>query len=200
LVLSGCVDPAGELEAFQKRLAQTPPTDAGSSMGDAPSCAIHPGDIEGSYLLAISVYVAPTKPIVALTDLTTPSFQGGAGLALTVQPLAASDRNTPVDSPSSYGPFLIDERGDFRADIPGLTVSGEANPITVGAPITADIVLSGNLCARAGFFCGSVTGQATSPLMLNLDGSTYTLTLVEPGAAVPTQPVVDCNGTLAAPL
>jgi hypothetical protein len=200
LLISGCVDPAGELEAFQKRLAQKPTTDAGADAGDAPSCTILPGGVEGSYLLAISVSVAPTKPIVALTDLTTPAFRGGTGLALTVQPLAASDRTTPVDSPISIGPFLIDERGNFRATVPGLTVSGDANPITPGAPISADIVLAGNLCATSGFFCGSVSGRATSPIMLDLEGSTFTLTFVEPGGSVPTQPVVDCTGTLATPL
>lgn len=200
-LMAGCVDPAGELEAFQRRLAQVPHADAGADAGDAASCTIAPGDIQGSFLLAISVYVAPKKPVVALTDLTTPAFQGGAGLALTVQPLAASDRTTPVDSPSSYGPFLIDERGNFRADIPGLTVSGDANPITVGSPIAADIVLSGNLCAKSGFFCGSVSGRVTSPIVLNnLDGSTYTFTSVEPGGNIPTQPVIDCQGTLAEPL
>jgi hypothetical protein len=200
LLMVGCVDPAADLEAFQKRLSEKPLMDAGTVPGDAQSCTIRPGDVEGAFLLAISTSIAPTKPIVALTDLTTPAFQDGTGLALSVQPLAASDRTTPVGASISLGPFLVDAGGNFRADMPGLTVSGDANPITPGAPISADLVLAGNLCAKSGFFCGSVSGEVTSPITLNLEGSTFTLTLVEPGDPVPTQPAVDCRGTLAAPL
>jgi hypothetical protein len=199
LLTAGCVDPAADLEAFQKRLSERPLTDGGMG-GDAQSCTIQPGDVQGTFLLAISTSIAPTKPIVALADLTTPAFQEGTGLALSVQPLSATDRATPVGAPISVGPFLVDAAGNFRAELPGLTVSGEANPITPGAPIAADLVLSGNLCATSGFFCGSVSGQVTSPIMLGLDGSTFTLTLVDSGGDIPTQPAVDCQGTLAAPL
>ena len=200
LLTVGCVDPAADLEAFQKRLNDRPLVDAGTPSGDAQSCVIQPGEVEGTFLLAISTSIAPTKPIVALADLTTPAFQDGTGLAFLVQPLSASDRTTPVGAPISLGPFLIDGAGNFRADMPGLTVSGDANPITPGAPISADLVLSGNLCATSGFFCGSVGGRVTSPVMLGLDGSTFTLTRVDPDAGIPAQPAVDCRGTLAAPL
>jgi hypothetical protein len=196
----GCVDPEGDLRAFQKRLARRPTLDAGSDSGrDASGCAIAPGEIGGEYLFAISAAIAPKQPIVALANVTTVPLDGGTGIAFTVQPLAAADRTTPVDSPLSLGPFPIDQSGAFRADVPGLQVSGQANPITPGASISADLVLTGNLCGSGDFFCGNASGQATSPIVLDLGGSTFTMTKVADGGAPPTRPAIDCSGALAEP-
>jgi hypothetical protein len=196
----GCVDPTSDLKAFQRRVAEKPMRDAGEDSGrDASGCSIAPGDIMGEYLFAISVSIAPKQPIVALANVTTVPFQGGTGIAFTIQPLAANDRTTPVDSPSSLGPFAIDENGAFRADIPGLQVSGAANPVTPGASISADLVLTGSLCGSHDFFCGNASGQATQPIVLDLDNSTFTLTKVADGGTPPTRPAIDCSGTLADP-
>lgn len=192
----GCVDPEGDLTAFQKRLAQKPASDAGR---DASTCSISPGEITGEYLFAISASIAPKQPIVALANVTTVALDGGTGIAFTVQPLAASDRTTPVDSPTSLGPFPVGADGAFRADIPGLQVSGVANPITPGAGISADLVLTGNLCGTGDFFCGNVSGQATSPIVLDLAKSTFTMTKVPDGGTPPIRPAIDCSGTLADP-
>jgi hypothetical protein len=198
--LVGCVNPEGDLTAFQGRVRGKPVSDAGSDSGrDASGCSIAPGDVTGEYLFAISASIAPKQPIVALANVTTVPFEGGTGVAFTIQPLAASDRTTPVDSPLALGPFAIDASGAFRADIPGLQVSGAANPITPGASISADLVLTGDLCGSGDFFCGNVSGQATSPIVLDLDKSTFTMTKVAEGAAPPTRPVIDCSGTLSDP-
>jgi hypothetical protein len=198
--IAGCVDPEGDLRAFQKRLAQRPTLDAGSDSGrDASACAIAPGEVAGEYLFAISASIAPKQPIVALASVSTVPLDGGTGIAFTIQPLAASDRTTPVDSPRSFGPFPVDESGAFRADLPGLQVSGAANPITPGASISADLVLTGSLCGSGDFFCGNASGQATSPIVLDLGGSTFTMTKVADGGAPPTRPAIDCSGALADP-
>jgi hypothetical protein len=200
LGIAGCVDPTGDLNAFQKRLARRPMADAGRDSGrDASGCAIAPGDVSGEYLFAISASIAPKQPIVALANVSTVSLDGGTGIAFTIQPLAASDRTTPVDSPLALGPFPVSGSGAFRADISGLQVSGAANPITPGAGISADLVLTGSLCGSGDFFCGNASGQATSPIVLDLTGSTFTMTKVADGGAPPTRPAIDCSGTLADP-
>lgn len=197
----GCVDPHGDLNAFQKRLAGRPVTDAGLEAGrDASGCAIPPGGIEGEYLLAISVSIDPKQPIVSLANVTTPPLDGGTGVSFTVQALSAGDRTTPVQASISLGPFPVGADGAFLADVPGLQVSGAANPITPGASISADLVLTGSLCGSEDFFCGNVSGQATSPIVLDLTKSTFTLTRIPDGGTAPTTPAIDCSGTLAAPL
>lgn len=193
---AGCVDPGGKFKDFERRLGTTHGDGGGA---DAATCTVSPGSVQGQYLLAISVSIARTKPIVALTDLTTPPAGSGAGLSMTAQPLSAADRLTPVGPSFPLGPFPIDQSGGFRADIPGLQVSGQANPVT-GGDITADVSLVGNLCGDGRFFCGIITGTVQKPLALDLAGSTFTLTRVDPGTSPPTRPAIDCSGALADPL
>ncbi|HVW28046.1 MAG TPA: hypothetical protein VHC69_21935 [Polyangiaceae bacterium] len=200
LSITGCVNPDADLQAFQRRLTQHAAADAGDGAVDGGVCSIRPDEITGPYLLAISASIAPGTPILALLDVSTPATQDGAALAFVAQPLAASDRRTKVGEPLSLGPFPIDGDGAFHADITGLSVSGDANPVTPGAPIEADLELTGNLCAKTRLYCGNVSGQIIRPLKLSLDGSTFTLTPIPPGSSLPEQPTIDCRGTLADPL
>jgi hypothetical protein len=197
-VCGGCVDPGGDFDAFVAR-ARPPQPDAGDAGGDASVCTVNPGDVEGQYLFAISVTLAPTKPILALTDVTTPASGGGTAFAFDAQPLSAADRRTPVGQKVSLGPFQVDQNGAYRAEIPNLQVTGAANPVT-GGDITANAVLSGTLCGDVAFFCGTVSGNVTKPLPLDLEGSTFTFTRVDSPTNLPAQPAIDCKGTLADPL
>jgi len=156
--------------------------------------------VQGQYLLALSVSVAPTKPIVALVDLDTPALDDGTGLSLDAQPLRFADRKTPTGERLALGPFPVAADGSYSADAPGLDITGEANPVTPGADISATAVLAGNLCGDGRFFCGTLSGTVTKPLPLPLAGSTFTLTRVETPGEWSTQPAVDCAGTLADPL
>jgi hypothetical protein len=194
----GCVDPGADFDAFIGR-ARPPQSNAGDAGGDASVCTVRPGDVEGQYSFAISVTLAPTKPILALTDVTTPATGSGTGFAFDAQPLSAADRRTPVGQKVSLGPFQVDQNGAYRAEIPNLQVTGAANPVT-GGDITADAVLSGNLCGDGRFFCGTVSGNVTKPLPLDLDGSTFTFTRVDSATDLPAQPAIDCAGNLADPL
>lgn len=198
----GCVDPGGEFDAFARRIAELPTPDAGippDAGGDAGPCVVAPGMVEGDYLLALSVSIAPTKPILSLTHVTTPVFNGGTGLAFDAQPLAAADRKSPVGSALSLGPFAVAADGAFVARLDGLHVTGAANPVT-GGDIVADAVLSGNLCGSDRFFCGAVTGSVTAPIALDLAKSTFTMTKLDSPDAIPATPRIDCNGHLADPL
>ena len=194
LLCSACVDPEGSFNEFSERVG--PPPDAAfidSPFGDV-SCVVDPAALTGSYLLALSVVVAPQSPIVALLDLAIdPS---GATLSLSnVQALSAQDRRTPVGPPVSAGPFPV-SGAVAQLDLPGLAVPGAANPIS-GQDIVADVVLTLNLCPVGTFLCGVADGMVTQPLQLALAGSTFTLSPATGGAG-PEPPPIDCAGTLAA--
>ncbi|HEX7669587.1 MAG TPA: hypothetical protein VF395_08390 [Polyangiaceae bacterium] len=197
----GCVDTGEKFAAFETRATKSKPVPRDAS-GDAAQCSVGRSSVTGQYLLALSVTLAPTKPIVAMTGLSTPAFgglDGGTGLLLEVQPLSATDRLTPVGPKLVLGPFPVSATGTFRADISGLEVPGTANPVT-GGDIAANVVLTGNLCGDGRSFCGVVTGKVERPLVLDLVGSTFTLTRVEPLSDPPVRPPIDCAGTLSDPL
>jgi hypothetical protein len=195
LLCGACVDPGGDFAAFESRTRPPTPKDAG---GDAAECNVAPSSVAGEYLLALSVTLAPTKPIVVLTDLSTPPLDGGTGVLFAAQPLSAADRKTKVGPKLALGPFPVRENGTFRADMPGLSVPGAANPVT-GGDISANVVLDGSLCGDGRSFCGTVTGNVVSPLPLDLAGSTFTLTRVDPPAEPPVRPPIDCAGDLSDP-
>ena len=71
--------------------------DAGPEDGsaDARGCTVRPGSIDGDYVFALSVSIAPTKPILSLAHVTTPAFNGGTGVTFTAQPLSAADHADP---------------------------------------------------------------------------------------------------------
>lgn len=196
LVLVGCVDPGANFDAFVERAGGPK---EGGPISDGMTCAFSPGSVTGEYVLAISVTLAPTKPILSLADITSSAVDGGDDIAFSAQPLSASDRKTPVGASVALGPFPVGSDGSFRADLRGLEVTGAANPVT-GGDITADVVLSGSLCGDGHFFCGSVTGSVEKPVPLNLKGSTFTLTRLDTPASLPIRPAIDCAGTLADPL
>jgi hypothetical protein len=150
-------------------------------------------------LLALSVTLAPKKPILVAVDLDTPEVDGSAAVTLHAQPLSAADRTTPVGPAVDYGPFPVGPTGTWRGDLPGLEVSGEANPVT-GGDISADVALIGSLCGDGEFFCGAVEGRVTAPIPLDLAGSTFTMTRVDDTGAAPATPAIDCAGNLADPL
>jgi hypothetical protein len=196
LAASGCVDPGGRFHDFEQRRAQRP--DAGVEP-DAGSCSVAPGSVTGLYELSLSAVIAPKKPILAILTVSTPSTNGGTGLAFDAQPVSASDRKTPVGDVLHFGPFPIRADGGYDAALTNLRVTGAANPIS-GSDIVANVVLHGRLCGDGSFFCGTATGSVTAPLTVDLTGSTYTITRVPSAAELPAQPTIDCAKDLADPL
>jgi hypothetical protein len=198
---SGCVDPESRFDEFAQHLDASLAARGGTGpVGDAGACAVAPGDVAGLQLLSLSVSISAGTPILALLDVTTPAQSGGAAIQWSGSPLSAADRQTPVGSTITAGPFPIDASGGFRAELPGLQVSGEANPIT-GADIVADVVLIGSLCLQSGgFYCGTVEGRVTAPIDVDLTGSTFTLSPVLDPQTLPPTPPINCAGTPADPL
>lgn len=205
LPLTGCVDPEGKFNDFVDRVGQTAldsgiPDAARDAPGDAGPCVVEPGFVEGTYLLTLSIFIQPGTPIIMSAELSTPEFQGATGLEISATPLRADDRKTPVGNPIAVGPVAVQDSGDFMADITGLDVAGEANPIS-GGQIAADVTLSGNICGDPSFFCGAIGGMVSQPLPINdLTGSTFTLLRLEAGQEPPARPPINCARDLANPL
>jgi hypothetical protein len=194
---AACANPETKFDDFKRRLGD-PRVGAGAAssgaVGDAAACELD--DAVGDYFLTLAVALSPQTPIVALVSLTTPSEDTVA--MPSIQPLAASDRSSPIGSSISAGPFAAPD-GQARVDVPGLRVNGAANPIA-GSDIAADVVLLLNVCKGGPFLCGSAEGDVTEPLALDLAGSTFTMTRVASPVDYPEPPPINCAGDLADPL
>ncbi|MCC6523610.1 MAG: hypothetical protein IT373_13215 [Polyangiaceae bacterium] len=177
----------------------TTSTGSGGGCNDVPTA----GEVDGEFFFALSAFLNPQKPVVFDSTLTTTQGANGLEYSLDLQPLAASDRTTPVGSVIHVGPLPVDADGTFDSALPELTVPGAANPITVGSDIVATITLHGELCGTADFICGPVTGNTTKPLPLNLasnPGSNFTMERVTTPGTYPEPPQINCAGALANPL
>jgi hypothetical protein len=141
--------------------------------------------------MALSTELSPQQPVVFLQSVTA----NAAGLAISLQPLAAADRTTPVGAPI-VASFPVAADGSFILDIPGGIIPGEANPIT-GTQAVADLHLEGTACPAS--FCGTVTGHLYQPIDYDLTSSTFRAERVM-GMPYPEPPPIDCAGSLADPL
>lgn len=195
LGFAGCPDPGGEFDDFVERWQAANP-DAGGGPTDAGPCtAPDPSALDGHYIFALSAQIQPQNPILFLTDVTG----SAAGLLLVFQPLSAADRVTPVGASVTIGPLPLGADGSFHAELPPLVVSAEANPIT-GGEIEAQVVFDARFCDESGFYCGTVSGNVSRPIPLDLAGSTFAMERLANGTPPPTEPFIDCNRTRAAPL
>jgi hypothetical protein len=186
-----------EFNDFVERHDDLDPGGSGGSSGAGGSCGMPPaaGEVDGDYMFSLVAKQSPKKPAPLRATLTT--TDGGAGLEFTLdlQPLDAEDRSTEVGTAFSVGPFPVQPDGTFEADWGTITVPGATNPLSP-SDLSADLLISGSLCA-SDFFCGAAAGDILEPVMLNIDGSSWTMesleTFMEP-------PKLNCAGDLADPL
>jgi hypothetical protein len=143
----------------------------------------------GAYVLAVSLVLEPHMPLLFDAAIEV----SGAQLSMTLQPLDAMDRMTPVGDPQGAGPVPLGASGLYEASFLGWAIPGEANPIS-GQPIVVDALLEASEPD-----CGAVSGQLTSPFRFDLQGSTFALTPADsPDAHA--LPRIDCRGNHADPL
>jgi hypothetical protein len=147
------------------------------------------GLASGNHVMAVSLVLDPAKPVVfdVVVDVQ------GERLTLTLQPLAAADRTTPVGASVNGGPYALLPEGVYIATLDGMTVPGEANPIS-GNDVVADVALIAQEPT-----CGEVRGELLSPFMFDLQGSTFTIVPASVANAH-TDPLINCQGTHAEPL
>ncbi|NUP11599.1 MAG: hypothetical protein HOW73_36600 [Polyangiaceae bacterium] len=191
--LSGCPDPQGEFDDFVERFdAIHGGGEGGEGTGGAPDCVpTTPAEADGIYLFALSASLNAKKAFAFDATVTTADDgSGGLTLDLSLQPLSKDDQVTPVGDPIVAEDLAVAADGSFDWDFGQVTLIGAANPLT-GNDVIATLQLHGSICGGddLGFICGDVTGNVTSPIMLDLEGSTFTFQRYEGDKPAP---VINC--------
>jgi hypothetical protein len=171
------------------------------TVGDCvPSGCIPPtmaGEIDGDYFFALTPAQSPTKPAPMIATVTSTMGNGGIEMTLSMQPINADDRVTPEGGPFTLGPFPIAADGSFDADWGSIVLPGATNPLTaseLGATVPS---WRGNFCVGSPLICGTLDGDITMPVMLNIDGTTWAMVPMD----VHMEPaVINCAGDTAAPI
>lgn len=185
----GCLDTEGR---YQDYIDRTDDLRAGGD--DAGPGSSERIDFSGDYLLALSTVIAPDAPILFATRADVAEDLGS--LTLELQALStdtSSPPRVPVGDPITVVDVPYRDDGTFEADLGVVQVPGAANSIT-GSDITAEVSivgLAGSDTDEALYFCGDVLGMVTSPLALDLAGSTF--------GAAETATVVDAAPLLGCP-
>ncbi|HET6584985.1 MAG TPA: hypothetical protein VFG69_16125 [Nannocystaceae bacterium] len=149
---------------------------AGSSSEEETGEPVLP-DISGDHLLAVSIAISPETPLQYIATIVQTPDGDGALLDVELQRLTLNVGST-TDPRDPFGPpIVIDDvavaaDGTFSLSIPVLDVPGETNPITGGDAAAANVILDGTIMDDD-FFCGTMDGDLTAPLMVDLVGSTF---------------------------
>lgn len=160
-------------------------------MPEEPCTSPPPGSIDGPALIAVETTLGAGLPILFLGHASTPAIAGAPHVALSYRALDATDRKTTVGDLLTAGPFPIAEDGAFEAELPSDTLAGSANPILPGVPITSQLTLTARICGIQSFYCGTVTGNVTSPVQGTLAGR-FGLTMLESKQEIPREPRYGC--------
>lgn len=198
VLLLGCPATQEKFDEFVDRQdAIEGDTSGGGGMGACTPPAV--GEADGLYIFALSARVAPKTPVLFETTLTTADDGGGnLTISLSLLPIDAETRSMIVGAAITVGPIVVDPEGAFTAEFPPiLTVAGSANPISGTELEATNVVLSGTLCTPTVQICGSVTGNVTKPLPIDLAGSSFSMEPIASAGVYPPQPQIDCAGNLA---
>lgn len=174
LFLGGCASPDPENEMDEFRSAAL--SDAGGQDTTASCGDIRPTP-SGSYFCALSANLARDKPLYIYMTFTL----DGETLTIDAQPLVRDldeDDTTPMDDAREpIGDLLpqvvteYGENGEFTIDWPGITILGDANPLTY-RDLGGDLVLNGTFVTDDVAY-GTMGGQVTNPTIVPLAGSNF---------------------------
>jgi hypothetical protein len=199
---SACADANGRFQAFEDRRVQlggdagaSPAGVGGAGAGCQPPA---PGVVAGPALLALETTTVPGAAILFFGDLETPELNDQTAVKFSYQALAVADRRTRVGEPLVVGPYVIAEDGSFDAPTAESTLPGSANALSPGLPITSQLTLHGTICGVSDFYCGTVTGTVTAPLVAETTGR-FGLTLVPSLDELPARPRFGCDADALAP-
>lgn len=200
---AGCADPQASLDDFTERdcASKDQPYDESgcarliSSGGCEPPA---PGEADGRYLFAIAASLSPTKPVLFSAQITTTAATNGIDVAMVLEGISAEDRQTPLGDPQTFPTFFVDADGQFATDETEFSLPGGANTVTPGNEAVVSISLTGRFC-KQDLSCGALDGVTIMPAGVPLEGSAFTILPAPEGEPFP-DPVVDCEGTPAAPL
>jgi len=129
--------------------------------------------LSGVYLFALSTSIDPQHPLQWLANVEHDPSTGAARIDLQSLSLDQSATTFPREPVGDITVLQagLDDDGTFGIETPEIFVPGAANPIT-GSDLTASLVIQGQAFGRE-LWCGEIFGQVTSPLNLDLLGSTF---------------------------
>jgi hypothetical protein len=165
---------------------------------DEPQCGTvgdgGTGTANGQYLFAVATTVDLSKPFQFIATFAT---DAASVLTLTLQPLTLDQGNVttprqPFGEPLEFTDIAVVD-GKFAVDLGSTNLAGPTNPIT-GADIVASLDLAATI-VDMDVICGTVTGDVTSPLMVSIEGSTFAAVRLADPKVLPTNVLIDCNGT-----
>jgi len=193
---SGCPDPQGQFDDFQRRFEVIGPKQvAGLCLSEQPDPMV-----SGSYFFSLTPTVSPDKPAPFIADVQT----DGSEFTFTLTPVNADDRSTIVTMtaqgdpvmPQTFGPFLVED-GVSTVELVDAFVPGDSNPLSENN-LTVQATLEMAFCADdPSILCGTFAANVTAPFALDLAG-TFAFEARE-NDMNPEPPVVDCDGRQAAP-
>lgn len=206
LPLLGCPDPKASMDDFLER---SPVRDAEIDLAPPDTGGAAGLDLDGQYLFSFSTFLRPDFPILFVATITyaaadAPTAEKAGSIDLILQPLYCKNETggTPVCTRELAGAplpkfhFDVAEDGRFDADLGGVTVTGDANPVS-GRDIVATLVLHGYAKDRE--ICGGVTGKVTAPITADLEngqnrfGTIYLGAIGEMVDAKKDTPIYDCQ-------
>ncbi len=209
LATVGCADPSGRFDEFGERKGRPDAIIDGLD----PCAPASPEDLTGEFLMALGPTPLEQQiPIVfKLLSTAEPSADGGFTMHWSVRPLDYLDRKSEITIDGvlqevDLGSLEVNATGGMTQQLPSLTITGKANPFT-GRDITAAVKFTGSFCEAKpaptrleapNFYCGTLAGNITSPLVLSLDGSFYTIERIVDGV-IPSPVIVGCDGLEANP-
>jgi hypothetical protein len=207
--LASCADASGRFQQFEDRRGAPgnvaaaggalgmsgAPADGGTDGGCRPPA---PGVVHGPALLALHTSTTSSAAILFFGELETPVLGGATAVKYSYKALDASDRRSLVGDPLVVGPYAIADDGTFDAETDESTLPGEADAILPGVEITSQLTLHGTICGVSDFYCGTVTGTVTAPIMQDATGE-FGLLLVNSIDDIPTQPRFGCAEDALAP-
>ena len=157
------------------------------------------------YTMALAVELGQATPILFSADVAA----DGDELLLQLTPLVTPYRKG-VDTEAflpmepfgdalmfTTSPLGLD--GSFTFDGSDLRVPGVANPFGP-SEIVAKLSFSGSSCGSAAPLCGTVSGEVTQPIVIELSGEANSFALTTEPGGTGLAFTIDCSGTLSNPI
>lgn len=213
VAVASCADASGRFQEFEDRRSTLAanagtagnsgvglggaPAEGGADGGCRPPAA---GVVHGPALLALHTSTTSSAAILFFGEVETPPLGGATAVKYSYKALDASDRRTQVGEPLVVGPYAIADDGTFDAETAESTLPGEADAILPGLEITSQLTLHGTICGVSDFYCGTVTGTVTAPIVQDAVGE-FGLLLLNSVDDIPERPRFGCaEDALAPPL
>lgn len=164
LLLSACVDPAGKFDDFVDRAPDAAPEPDAEILLEIPN-------ITGKFLFSLSSVVDVDRPFFFIaTNTLYATGDGSATMDTSLQPLHYVNR-TPVGDPLEFTGVPISMTGQFELSATNVSIPGDANPFSESTVELSEVILRPTI-KNKNMYCGTVDGHLTSPLDLDIAGST----------------------------